>query len=66
MDCLRRKKIPVLIASAQWFVTTILQIDRLFFSYDVESGYLLATKALYFCFLVIIWCFGFDAYKNWR
>ena len=64
MDCLRRKKIPVLIASAQWFVTTILQIDRLFFSYDVESGYLLATKALYFCFLVIIWCFGFDAYKK--
>ncbi|WWR19204.1 hypothetical protein V1226_22550 [Lachnospiraceae bacterium JLR.KK009] len=64
MDYLKRNRIPILIASVQWFITTILQIDRLFFSYDGESKYLLATKALYFCFLVIIWCFGFDAYKK--
>lgn len=64
MDYLKRNKKPILMASVQWFITTILQIDRLFFSYDGESKYLLATKALYFCFLVIIWCFAFEVYKK--
>ena len=64
MNYLKRNKIPVMIASVQWFVTTALQINRLFFTYDTETNYLLITKVLYFCFLVIIWCFGFDSYKK--
>ena len=55
---------PILIAIIQWFITTLFQVDRLFFVYECENRYLVATKLLYLCFLVIAWCFTFNAIKK--
>lgn len=57
MKYIKEKKIPILIALIQWFITTVLQVDRLFFIYDYETKYFLITKFLYFVFLLVIWCF---------
>lgn len=57
-------KRPIVIALIQWFVTTVLQIDRLFFSYDTENVYMLGTKVMYLFFLLISWCFGYYALKK--
>lgn len=45
-------KSSILISISIWFVTTVLQIDRLFFSYDQESSKMLRVKVSYFIFLV--------------
>lgn len=57
-------KIPLLLAVTQWFITTILQVDRAFFTYDNETKYYVTIKILYMLFLLIIWCFGFTAAKK--
>lgn len=66
MNLIVKNKTPIFIAFIQWFLTTVFQIDRLFFSYgyECENKYFITTKALYFIFLAVIWCFGFDAYKK--
>lgn len=57
-------KKPILIAAIQWFVTTLLQVDRLFFTYEHETKYLLVVKLCYFGFLAITWYFIFEARKK--
>ncbi len=64
MDRVRENKIPLTIAIIQWFITTILQLDRLFFTYVHENKYFMATKALYLIFLAVVWCFFFDVHKK--
>jgi len=64
MNELQKNKIPISIASIQWFLTTIFQIDRLFFEYNYEISLMIATKILYYIFLVVAWCFGFNVYKK--
>lgn len=64
MNELKERKKPILIAAMQWFITTILQIDRLFFTYDYESKYLVVTKMLYLIVLLSVWCFIFETGKK--
>lgn len=64
MAKLIENKKPILIALIQWLLSTVLQIDRLFFTYYRLSKYMLATKALYLISLLIVWCFIFEARKN--
>ena len=45
-------KNSILIATIIWFVTTVLQIDRLYFQYDEEPKFLLLVKFSYLIFLV--------------
>ena len=45
-DIWKKNRIPILIASLQWFFTTVLQIDRLFFVYETESAVFLLIKSL--------------------
>lgn len=47
----------LIIAIIQWFITMILQMDRLFFTYKSETGYMLVTKIAYLFLLMVGWCF---------
>lgn len=47
-------KSSIIIATIIWFVTTVLQIDRLYFQYDEEPKFLLLVKFSYFVFLVCL------------
>ncbi len=57
-------KEPVLIAGIQWLLTTVFEIDRLFFTYNHRTGYFYVTKILYFVILLAAWSFGFNSYKK--
>ncbi|WLD86441.1 hypothetical protein QU660_08090 [Stomatobaculum sp. F0698] len=59
-----RIKYPLVIAVVQWFITTILQVDRAFFTYDQETLYFVLTKILYLVFLILIWCFIFEVHEK--
>ena len=63
-EILHKNKVPVFIACIQWFLTTIFQVDRLFFVYDTENSLFLLVKALYFILLLIFWIFVFDVYDK--
>lgn len=52
-------KMPLGIAVLQWFVTMILQVDRLYFSYAVETKRMLFVKMLYGLLLLVSWCYLF-------
>ncbi len=65
-ELVQKNKIPTCIASIQWFVTTVFQVDRLFFSYDLDSKYLITTKILYYIVLLVGWCFGANVYRKLR
>lgn len=55
---------PIIIALIQWFLTTIFQVDRLYFTYDVENKMILTIKLLYLIFLIVGWCFIFLAIRK--
>lgn len=57
-------RLPILIAFNQWLITTVLQVDRAFFTYNYITKKLLLIKALYLMFLLVSWCFVFDVYKK--
>ena len=57
-------KKPILIALLQWFITTVMQFDRAFFEYGLESYKFLLIKALYLMSLSVAWCFAFHVYKK--
>ena len=57
-------QIPLKIAVIQWFITTVLQVDRAFFIYEYETKCFWIVKFFYFMFLVIAWSFGFNVYKQ--
>lgn len=63
-EILHKNKVPVFIACIQWFITTVFQVDRLFFDYDSENSLFLLVKALYFALLLIFWIFVFDVYDK--
>ena len=65
-DIWKKNRIPILIASLQWFFTTVLQIDRLFFVYETESAVFLLIKTLYLVVLMGFWIFIFDFYQKVR
>lgn len=52
------------IAITQWFITTIMQVDRAFFTYDHETKKYIVIKALYLVFLVIFWGFVLSVRKK--
>lgn len=64
MEKIKRNKCPIIIAMIQWFVTTVLQFDRAFFTYEQETKTFIVVKILYFFFLIIAWCFGLDVLKK--
>lgn len=66
MEIIQKNKIPLGIASVQWFVTTVFQVDRLFFSYDLDRKYLITTKILYYMVLIVSWCFAAEGYRRLR
>ncbi len=63
-DTWTKNKIPISIACGQWFLTTLFQIDRLFFQYEVENKVFYMIKVLYFITLVISWIFVFHVYHK--
>ena len=63
-EILHKNRVPVFIACVQWFLTTIFQVDRLFFVYDSENSLFLLVKALYFTLLLISWIFVFNVYDK--
>ena len=60
----KEKKRPLILAIAQWLVTTALQVDRAFFTYEHETIYFWLTKFFYLCFLCVAWTFAFKAYSE--
>ena len=61
---LSENKVPLVIAIIQWFVTTILQVDRTFFTYDSETTFFFIIKCLYLLLLMVTWCFVFMVYRK--
>ena len=57
---------PLVGASAQFFLTSILRIDNLFYEYSKITTYYVVVKILYYFFLMTVWCFGYDFYHNIR
>ncbi len=55
---------PLVGASAQFFFTSILRIDNLFYEYSKITTYYVVVKILYYFFLMTVWCFGYDFYHN--
>ena len=64
MNYLKRNKAPIIIAFTQWAITTILQVDRVFFENYEESVYFYLSKAFYFLFLIVAWLFLFHAVRK--
>ena len=60
-NVLHMYKKPIIIALFQWFLTTILQVDRLFFIYQSETRNMLIIKGAYLLFLIVTWCYIFFA-----
>lgn len=54
-----KNKWPLMIAVIHFWITTVLQTDRLFFCYKEESCIILGIKVLYLIFLVCMWSFLF-------
>ncbi|MBO5450608.1 MAG: hypothetical protein J6A11_03585 [Lachnospiraceae bacterium] len=61
---LSENKVPLVIAIIQWFVTTILQVDRTFFTYDSETTFFFIIKCLFLLLLMVAWCFVFMVYRK--
>lgn len=61
---LSENKVPLVIALIQWFITTILQVDRAFFTYDSETTFFFIIKCLYLLLLMVAWCFVFMVYRK--
>lgn len=59
ISTIKDNKIPIAIAWIQWFLTTVFQIDRLFFTYSNGTKIYVGIKILYLMFLIIAWCFLF-------
>jgi hypothetical protein len=64
MSSIKNNKNPIIIAITQWFITTVFQVDRFFFTYDYENYVFLIVKAIYLVFLIVSWCFLFNVYKK--
>ena len=54
---LKRYRWPLIIALLQWILTTILHIDKYFFSYEGVTVFLIGVKIIYLVFLSVSWCF---------
>ena len=68
-------KIPILFSLLQWLFTTLLQIDRFFADYSLESshysrafliGVIVLIKIIYLLSLFLIWCNLYFLYKNYK
>lgn len=57
-------KRPLLIATIQWYLTTVFQFDRAFFIYDNETAVYIAVKVLYFFSLILFWTFASGIYRK--
>ena len=66
MKDLKPYVLPLSLAAVQWIATTLLRVDRVFFTYDHVTPWMIATKVLYFLFLAVAWCFLFAAVRNIR
>lgn len=56
---LKQLRTPIFIACFQWFFSTLFQVDRLFFTYDVENNLMIAIKIIYLISLIGMWSFLF-------
>ena len=54
---LKRYRWPLIIALLQWILTTVLHIDKYFFSYEGVTVFLIGVKIIYLVFLSVSWCF---------
>ncbi len=61
-------KVPLCIAGIQWYATTIFQVDKFFFQYDIglDSFLYRSIKVFYLLFLIAAWCFGFSVFRNYQ
>ena len=66
MKDLKPYVLPLSLAAIQWLATTLLRVDRVFFTYDHVTPWMIATKVLYFLFLAVAWCFLFASVRNIR
>ncbi len=58
--------LPLSLAVIQWLVTTLLRVDRVFFTYDHVTPWMVGTKVLYLLFLGVAWSFLFTTIRNVR
>ena len=65
MENVKQYKFPMIIAIVQWYCTTVLQVDKLFFDYDFQLDTVLYrfVKLLYLLVLILAWCYGFYIYR---
>ncbi len=54
----------MIIALTQWLISTLIGVDKLFFSYDHITHYYVLVKILYGLALIIFWCFIFDFFRK--
>ncbi|MGN1167763.1 MAG: hypothetical protein ACI4S2_15200 [Lachnospiraceae bacterium] len=54
----------IIISSIQWLLSSIIQVDRLFFEYENVSRWFLATKFLFFIFLFVVWNLVLGTYEK--
>ncbi len=51
---IKKFRIPMIIACIYWFISTVMQFDRLFFTYDSETVFMLLAKFLFLLLLMIL------------
>ena len=56
--------LPYIIALIQWLITSIIQIDRIFFEYDQINVRVIVVKVLYLITLVLMWKIIFKVYDE--
>lgn len=61
---IKKYKIPIIIATIHFYITTALQIDRLFFSYKSAGLKIMVVKFTYLILLVLAYSFTFNVYKK--
>lgn len=59
-------RLVICLAIVHWFITTLFQLDRLFFQYEAENKTMLVVKIVYFFALIAIYSYcavGYEKYK---
>lgn len=63
---IKERKIPTFFAIVQWLVTTMLQTDRLFFTYEEDNYVLYTVKILYLFLLLAAWNYAAYVILNYK
>lgn len=59
-------RLAICLAIIHWFITTLFQLDRLFFQYETENKTMLVAKIVYFFSLLAIYCYCSVSYAKYK